>query len=129
MIKRLLYILIMIFVAGCGYDDFSDVRYLPNIVPPNVNEELSAVVEVCNDSPYFINNPIVVEGRVVANDVSGNFYRTIIIDDGTAALAIKLNLYDLHNLYRIGQRVVVDCKGLVVMREQGVATLGSRVEA
>lgn len=129
MAKRLLYILVLLFAVGCGYNDFSDVRYQPNVVPPAVNEELRAVAEVCGDTPYFFTDPIVVEGRVIANDRSGNFYRTIIIDDGTAALAIKLNFYDLHNLFRIGQRVVVDCEGLVVMREQGVTTLGSRVEA
>ena len=129
MAKRLLYILVLLFAVGCGYNDFSDVRYQPNVVPPAVNEELRAVAEVCGDTPYFITDPIVVEGRVIANDHSGNFYRTIIIDDCTAALAIKLNFYDLHNLFRIGQRVVVDCEGLVVMREQGVATLGNRVEA
>lgn len=127
--KRLLCILIFaLVVVGCNYNDFSDVRYQYTLSAPAVNGELSNVTEISSDTPFAITLPMVVEGRVIANDRSGNFYRTIIIDDGTAAVAIKLNLYDLHNLFRIGQRVVVDCEGLVVVQEQGVATLGSRVE-
>lgn len=127
--KRFFYILVLaVAIVGCNYNDFSDVRYQYTSSAPAVNGRLSAVAEICSETPFAIIHPIVVEGRVIANDRSGNFYRTIIIDDGTAAVAIKLNLYDLHNLFRIGQRVVVDCEGLVAVREQGVATLGSRVE-
>lgn len=120
--------LVLVAVWGCNYNDFSDSDFAPQVVVPIANEKIAALVAGCDDEPKMISREVVVAGRVIANDRSGNFYRTIIIDDGTAAVALKLNFYDLHNVYRLGQQVVVDCCGLALGREQGVVTLGSGID-
>jgi len=59
-----------------------------------------------------IKENIIISGVVIADDRSGNFYKQIIIDDGTAAIPILLDAYNLYNDYPIGRKIFVKCKGL-----------------
>lgn len=59
-----------------------------------------------------IKENILISGTVIADDRSGNFYKQIIIDDGTAAIPILLDASNLYNDFSIGQKVYVKCKGL-----------------
>jgi hypothetical protein len=60
----------------------------------------------------LITENIVINGQVIANDRTGNFYKQIIIDDGTAAIPILLDAYNLYSNYPIGTKLYVKCKGL-----------------
>lgn len=60
----------------------------------------------------LITENIVINGYIIANDQTGNFYKQIIIDDGTAAIPILLDAYNLYSYYPIGTKVYVKCKGL-----------------
>jgi hypothetical protein len=62
--------------------------------------------------PQIINDNVVINGYVIANDKTGNFYKQIIIDDGTAAIPILLDAFNLYNDFPIGSRVYLKCKGL-----------------
>jgi hypothetical protein len=67
----------------------------------------------------------VISGIVVANDVSGNFYKEITIRDSTAAIKIAINAYDLYTKYRLGQRVYIECKdSLWVGKYNGYMQIG-----
>lgn len=126
---KILLFAALLVASGCRYNDFSDSHPDSEVVTPVVNEQLSTLVASCGEEPSIITRDMVVAGRVIANDRSGNFYRTIILDDGSAAVAVRINLYDLHNIYRIGQRVVVDCAGLAIGRADGIVTLGSGIDS
>lgn len=54
----------------------------------------------------------IVHGRVVSSDASGNIYKSLVIQDETAALSFSLNRASLYNEYRLGQEMVVDLTGL-----------------
>ena len=60
----------------------------------------------------LIKEHVVISGIVIADDKSGNLYKQIIIDDGTAAIPILLDAYNLHTDFPIGRKVFVYCKGL-----------------
>lgn len=60
----------------------------------------------------LIGDNIVISGFVIANDKSGNLYKQIIIDDGTAAIPLLLDAFNLYNDFPIGCKVYVKCKGL-----------------
>lgn len=57
---------------------------------------------------------IVIQGVVISSDKEGNCYKYITIDDGTAGVQIKINSTSLYMNYPIGQRVFVNCDGLVL---------------
>jgi hypothetical protein len=77
----------------------------------------SSTVEQITDS-------ITISGIVIANDVSGNFYKEITIMDSTAGLKIAISQSDLYTDYRVGQRVFIECKDLYVGKYSGYMQLG-----
>ncbi len=78
-------------------------------------------------SPITITDDIVVEGYVTANDLSGNYFKTFVIQDGTGAVEINAGIADIHNYYQAGRRVVVKAEGLALGSYNGVVQLGSKV--
>ena len=59
-----------------------------------------------------ITDNIVIAGVVVADDRTNNFYKQIIIDDGTAAIPILLDAYNLYSDFPVGRKIYIKCKGL-----------------
>lgn len=76
----------------------------------------------------FIESEILISGIVVANDRSGNFYKQIVIGDGSAALFININDYSLYAQFPVGRRLYVQCKGLVLGYNAGMMELGSGLD-
>lgn len=66
----------------------------------------------------------VVKGRVISSDATGNVYKNVVISDGTAALAISVNAYDLYKSYQFGQEIVVDVTGMKLGGYNGLMQLG-----
>lgn len=56
----------------------------------------------------------IIEGRVVTSDQAGNFFKQLVIDDGTSAIQVNVDAYDLYESYQYGQRVVIDVTGLYI---------------
>lgn len=66
----------------------------------------------------------IITGIIVANDVSGNFYKEFTIMDSTAGMKIAINQADLYTDFRLGQRVFIECKDLYVGKYGGYMQLG-----
>src|SRR6185503_1299399 len=56
----------------------------------------------------------VIAGVVIADDLSGNFYKEIIIEDSTGAISVQVDKSNFNTLYPIGRRIFVRCQGLYV---------------
>lgn len=54
---------------------------------------------------------IVIQGRVISSDASGNIYKSMMISDGTAAITIAANAYDMSDVFAMGQWVYVKVTG------------------
>ena len=67
---------------------------------------------------------IVVAGRVISSDASGNIYKSLVIQDGTGALAMSINANSLYNDYRIGQEVVMDVTEMYIGKYSTLQQLG-----
>ena len=63
-------------------------------------------------------------GRVTNNCASGNVYKSLIIQDETAALAISLNESDMSQYYKVGQEVVIDLTGMSIGKYNGLQQIG-----
>ncbi len=72
---------------------------------------------------------IYLAGRVISSDEAGNVFKSLVIQDETAALAFSINQYDLYLNYPIGQEVVVDVTGLYAGMYRGLFQIGMPSES
>lgn len=66
----------------------------------------------------------VIKGRVVSTDEPGNVFKSLVIQDESAALAISINSYNLYLKYRRGQEIVLDLTGMYIGKYNGLQQLG-----
>ena len=55
---------------------------------------------------------IIIRAIVIADDKSGNYYKTLVIQDSTGGLALLVNGSSLYNTFPIGREVFIKCNGL-----------------
>lgn len=51
--------------------------------------------------------PYIIHGRVISSDASGNIYKSLVIQDETAAMALSINQGSMYIDYRLGQEIVI----------------------
>ncbi len=57
---------------------------------------------------------LIIAGRVCSMDAAGNVYKTVVIDDGTAALSFSVDTTASYKVYQYGQEVVVNMTGMEI---------------
>jgi hypothetical protein len=105
---------VLLFNIGCVRQKFPSPLDTNNADPEifyyrTITELLAGMG---NSGTKEIIENIVISGIVIADDRQGNFYKQIIIDDGTAAIPVLLDAYNLYNDFPVGRRVQIKCKGL-----------------
>lgn len=85
---------------------------------------LAALQALQTDRVVTIDEELVVAGRVTTSDAKGNFYRSLLIEEGGSALEVMVALDGLHNDYPIGAKLYVRLQGLSLGRRLGVLQAG-----
>lgn len=67
---------------------------------------------------------IIISGRVVSSDATGNIYQSLVIQDETSALPITIRRASLYTDYHLGQEVVINTAGLWIGKYNGLIQLG-----
>ncbi|HHN48678.1 MAG TPA: hypothetical protein ENN08_07100, partial [Bacteroidales bacterium] len=119
----LLVITGLVYYSGCVKGDFDE----PPIYVPTVDFEANTTIAAlkANFSTFRqIEEDIIIEGVVVANDESGNLFKKIVIQDETAGIELSLDRYNLYNQYKVGQRVLVKCQGMYIGHYNNLMQLG-----
>lgn len=115
--------------VSCGFDRFGELDTGAAESGSNRNAPLGMLMENYFGDPYIISDELVFEGTVTANDRSGNFYRTFVIEDVFGAAEVNAGFYDLHNDYPVGTLVEVKAKGLAVGKYNGVIQIGRAINS
>ncbi len=68
-----------------------------------------------------------IEGIVVADDSNDNFYKSLVIQDSTAGITIRLDGYSLYNTYPVGSKLFIRLRGLWLGEYGRMLQLGSGV--
>ncbi len=74
--------------------------------------------------PDTITEDLVVKAYINSTDDGGNIYKTVYIQDSTAAFAFLVDQSGVGGTYRVGQEVYINLKGLVVAPYGGELQLG-----
>ena len=72
---------------------------------------------------------IYIEGYVVANDLYGEYYKSIVLCDESGGIEISIDSRDLAVLFPLSARVVVHCSSLALGDYGGQLTLGAQPTA
>lgn len=103
----------------------------PGYIPPNVTPTMTiAELRAMHVSGSYepITTPDIIEGVVVANDSSGNFYKQIVIEDETAGITLAIDDYNLYTSFPVGRRVYVNLNGLYLNDYNGLVQLGGGLD-
>lgn len=125
--QKLLALLAIMFsiVTACVKHDFDQ--------PPKVIDELefspnSSIAELKSRfvSGRFVDitDDLLIHAIVVADDRSGNFYKTLVIQDSTGGIELKLNRTGLYSAFPVGMKIGLKCKGLTIGDYNGLIQLG-----
>jgi hypothetical protein len=113
----------LVYYSGCVKGDFDE----PPIYVPTVDFEANTSIAALKASfTTFrqIEEDIVIEGVVVANDEAGNLFKKLVIQDETAGIELSLDRYNLYNQFKLGQRVLVKCQGMYIGHYNNLMQLG-----
>lgn len=61
-----------------------------------------------------ITEPTQIKATVIGNDIQGNLYNEIAVDDGTGALIISISEGGLYGFFPVGAEVLIELKGLYI---------------
>lgn len=67
---------------------------------------------------------VIIKGRVVSSDESGNIYKNLVIQDETAAVTLSINANSLYTSYRPGQEIVIDATDMYIGKYAGLQQFG-----
>ncbi|MCF0219257.1 MAG: hypothetical protein HUK14_05700 [Muribaculaceae bacterium] len=67
---------------------------------------------------------VIISGRVVSSDASGNIYNSLVIQDETGALAISVRRNQIYTDYPVGQEIVMDLTNMYIGKYNGLQQLG-----
>lgn len=100
-----------IVIAGC--QKFTEPEpYQPADMTPTMT--LARFKALYTGSAGVISgDTIVVAGKVISSDESGNVYRSLYIEDSTAGLEVKIGKTGLYNDYKLGQTIYIKPGGLL----------------
>ncbi|NOT51006.1 MAG: hypothetical protein HOP10_06990 [Chitinophagaceae bacterium] len=80
-------------------------------------------------APVKINDDVVIEGIVGADDRSGNYYQQIAIQDATGGVLLRLAGNNLYNNYPVGRKLFVKLKGLYLGQYNGTLQFGGGIDS
>ncbi len=66
------------------------------------------------DQNKQISEDIMIKGRITGNDLGGNIYKQVVLQDSTAAIIIAINEGGLNGYLAEGAEILVDLKGLYI---------------
>ncbi|MCF6365154.1 MAG: DUF5689 domain-containing protein [Bacteroidales bacterium] len=128
-IKITLFIIIsMVLLSSCINNKFNEPDEAVYNTDIEATTTIAELVNLYEGALTYLDTNVVISGTVIANDKTGNFYKSIVIQDSTAGIEISLNAYELHNTYHIGDLIFVKCNGLYLGEYGGVVQLGAEYE-
>ncbi len=121
-------LLLVFTMPGCVKDEFDAPPaggQDPNITATHTIAQLKALY---TGATLQLTNDIIIVGVVTADDKSGNFYKTMVIQDATGGISIRLDQSNYYTKFPIGRRVFVKCKGLYIGEYRKLIQLGGSID-
>ncbi len=93
--------------------------------PPPATTSIRSLQELLAGAGVTVEGDIVVAGTVTADDRSGNFYHSLLIEDDGAGMELLAAVDRLHTDYPVGCRVTLRLRGLALGTTLGILQAGA----
>ena len=123
-----LFVIASVITISCNKKFDEPPPYTPPILTPTLTIAQLKAMHV-SGSTETITTDDIIEGVVIANDSSGNFYKQIIIEDSTAGIAINIDDYNLYTSYPVGRIVYIKLNGLILYDDNKLIEVGASKDA
>lgn len=90
-----------------------------------LKEKYNDFIDTSSDTYTTIEEETRIEGVITCDDESGNMYKKLVVADETGAIVIGINQTGLYAFCPVGQKVVIDCKGLQIGSYRKQAQIGA----
>lgn len=113
------FIGLSIAISGCVKDDFDKPPFnIPEFTLPS-GAQLITIADLKTRHTAMgqldsITDNVYISGIIIGNDESGNIYKSLMLQDATGGIELKLNKTSLFNEYKVGQKLYVKLKNLVL---------------
>lgn len=86
--------------------------YTGNAGNTTIKDLRTLAASLHTDSVMTIDNDLILEARISGNDVSGNIYKTIYVQDSTGNIPVLVDQSNVYTDYAVGQTVYIQLNGL-----------------
>jgi hypothetical protein len=109
---------LILFTGACKRDPEAPLLTQPIYDGPNANTTIAALKEKYANitDPKVIDEDLIIKALVTGNDISGNIYKQLYIQDETAAINLGVDQNSMYTTFRAGQEVYVNLKGLSMVK-------------
>lgn len=131
-LNRLLIISLAALI-GLGISSCERVYDAPLLTEPTVTIGEEGIITIAEYKEKYkdasqkgklVEEDFALRAVVAANDVSGNIYKQIYIQDATGGISVSIGQNNLANDYQVGQEVFVKLQGLAAVKYGGVIQIG-----
>lgn len=122
--KRVLLISLFCVVGLVACREPNPLEYEPEGHPERVS--VAYLKSLYRTAPVRIDDALMIEGQIVANDFNANLYKELVVADSTGGIVVRLDVESLHRRFWEGARVVVRCNGLWLGSSGGTIELGAQ---
>ena len=124
--KYLIFAFLCMAFAGCMDGDWDEpsneqspwgnnsIEETNVITIGELKERYSSVFNASYDQAVQITEPLQVKGWITGNDIGGNIYSQVSLQDETGAIIIGIQQSGLMGYLPIGQQIIVELNGLYV---------------
>ena len=99
--RNSLPILLILLTLPAGCDRATQPEF--TVCPPEPQNSVAYLKSLCDGkSSVAVTQDIIIRGFVTANDLYGEFYRTIVVEDASGGIAIAAEGSPLADLYPFG---------------------------
>lgn len=119
-------VLLSLIVSSCSKDYEEPPLNEPKYTGAPANMTIAQLKTLYKDitDVTVIDTDYIIKGYVTGNDISGNIYKQIFIQDNTGAICIGVDQSSINSLYRVGQEVYIQLHELAILKYGGELQIG-----
>lgn len=115
-----------LMLGSCMGDGYADPDMVISAAPYGNNllreKNVVSIAQLKSDYKTTINGggyklidkPMMIKGYITGNDISGNLYQEVALQDETGAILVDINAGGLHGYLPVGQEILIDLNGLYI---------------